>query len=78
MKGRGFKEIIYHGSKGPDAGGLVDQNGLSRDMTSSDYFLEKLRTTLLKFEDDSTLAFLNNLFNYLNDVSAELFTILKE
>lgn len=47
-------------------------------MTSSDYFLEKLRTTLLKFEDDSTLAFLNNLFNYLNDVSAELFTILKE
>ena len=47
-------------------------------MTHSEYFLNKLRQVLLDFENEASKKFMNNLFNYLNDVSSELFQMLKE
>jgi hypothetical protein len=47
-------------------------------MTHSEYFLNKLRQVLLDFDNEASKKFMNNLFNYLNDVSSELFQMLKE
>ena len=47
-------------------------------MTYSEYYLERVRLQMLSFKDPCTVTFLNNLFNYLNDVTSELFMILKE
>jgi len=76
-KGKGFREMIFKGSKGlnqPD----VDEYGLCQDITFSKYFLERLRELLLKIDDQTGLNFLNSVFNSLNDVTSELFMILKE
>ena len=62
-KGRGFKEIIYTGV---------------RDTTYSEYFLRKTRQCLLEFDSDVSKEFMNAVFNALNDVTSELFMILKE
>lgn len=62
-KGRGFKEIIYTGV---------------RDTTYSEFFLKKMRQCLLNFDSDISKNFMNAVFNALNDVTSELFMILKE
>lgn len=62
-KGRGFKEIIYTGV---------------RDTTYSEYFLRKTRQCLIEFDSDVSKEFMNAVFNALNNVTSELFMILKE
>ena len=62
-KGRGFKEIIYTGV---------------RDTTYSEFFLKKMRQCLLAFDSTVSQEFMNAVFNALNDVTSELFLILKE
>jgi len=77
-KGRGFKEIVYRGSKGSDGGVKMDENGLSNDSTRSDYYLGKVRIELLKPENEMTKDFMNSIFNSLNDVTSEFFMIFRE
>jgi len=77
-KGRGFKEIVYRGSKGSDGGVKMDENGLSNDSTRSDFYLGKVRIELLKPENEMTKDFMNSIFNSLNDVTSELFMIFRE
>lgn len=78
-KGKSFREIIYRGSKGgQQAGSAVDADGLCLDITYSDVFLERLSKMLLKMDDPVCLNFLNSVFNSLNDVTSELFMVLKE
>ena len=62
-KGRGFKEIIYTGV---------------RDTTYSEFFLKNMRNSLLAFDSEISKNFMNAVFNALNDVTSELFMILKE
>lgn len=62
-KGKGFKEIIYKGVK---------------DTTYSKFFLFKIRSCLLQFDDETTTNFMNAVFNALNDVTSELFMVFKE
>jgi hypothetical protein len=76
-KGVGFKEIVYRGSKG-----LYDAHsdlfGLCSDITYSKQSLEILRVYLLNFEDKICTNFMNSVFNSLNDVTSELFMVIKE
>ena len=76
-KGRGFKEIVYCGSKGGDSG-QVDEHGLSKDMTYSEFYLERVRSQLLEFENQVGKDFLNSVFSSLNDITSELLMVLKE
>ena len=76
-KGKGFREIIYKGSKGENQPN-IDEHGLCIDITFSSVFLERLGKWLLKFDDPVCLNFLNSVFNSLNDVTSELFMVLKE
>jgi hypothetical protein len=62
-KGKGFKEIVYKGVK---------------DTTYSKFFLLKIRSCLLQFDDGVTSNFMNAVFNALNDVTSELFMVFKE
>ena len=62
-KGRGFKEIIYTGV---------------RDTTYSEWFLKRMRQSLLNFDSETCKNFMNAVFNALNDVTTELLSILKE
>lgn len=62
-KGKGFKEIVYRGVN---------------DSTYSKFFLLKLRSCLMDFEDETTKSFMNAVFNALNDVTSELFMVFKE
>jgi len=62
-KGQGFKEITYSGIG---------------DSTYSEYFLEKLRNKLLSSEDEATKQFMHSVFSAVNDVTSELFMVLKE
>lgn len=62
-KGKGFKEMVYMGVK---------------DTTFSKLFLLKIRASLLNFEDETTANFMNAVFNALNDVTSELFMVIKE
>lgn len=62
-KGKGFKEIVYRGV---------------HDSTYSKFFLFKIRSCLLDFEDETTNSFMNAVFNALNDVTSELFMVFKE
>ena len=62
-KGRGFKEIIYTGV---------------RDTTYSEFFLKKMRHCLLSLDSEISKNYMNAVFNALNDVTSELFMILKE
>ena len=47
-------------------------------MTYSEYFLERFRMTLLSFEAAETKDFMNAVFNAMNDVTSELFVMLKD
>lgn len=76
-KGRGFKEIVFCGSKGTD-NGQVDEHGLSKDMTYSEFYLEKARILLLDFDNKVGKDFLNSVFSSLNDITSELLMVLKE
>ena len=62
-KGKGFKEIIYRGVK---------------DTTYSKFFLLRTRANLLNFNEQTTVEFMNAVFNSINDVTSELFIVLKE
>ena len=62
-KGKGFKELIYRGVK---------------DTTYSKMFLFKIRASLLQFDDEKTIGFMNEVFAALNDVTGELFLVFKE
>jgi hypothetical protein len=77
-KGRGFREVIYKGSKGPYDLGAVDSKGLCLDITYSEQNLKTLRKFLLKFDSDIVKNFMNSVFNGLNEVTSELFMIIKE
>ena len=74
-KGKGFLEIIYNGSKGPyEASDTI----LTKDITYAEKSLGQLREQLLNFQDSVTINFLNSIFNALNDVTSELFMVIKE
>jgi hypothetical protein len=77
-KGKGFKEIVYKGSKGPYEMEESDERGLCLDITYSEQNLKVLRTLLLKFEDETVKSFMNSVLNSLNEVTSELFMIIKE
>ena len=49
-----------------------------RDTTYSEFFLKKMRHCLLTFDSETSKNFMNAVFNALNDVTSELFMILKE
>lgn len=74
-KGRGFMEIIYNSSKGPYE---VSESLLTKDLTYAEKSLHQLRAQLLNFTDPVTVNFLNSVFNALNDVTSELFMLIKE
>jgi hypothetical protein len=75
-RGKGFQEIIYQGSKHPydhpSDGTLCD------DITYSEFYLLKLRELLLNNKDAIAVNFMNSVFNSLNDVTSELFLVMKE
>jgi len=77
-KGKGFKEILYRGSKGPYDLQPTDSKGLCLDITYSEHSLKVLREHLLKFEDETVKSFMNSVLNGLNEVTSELFIVIKE
>lgn len=77
-KGTGFKEPIYRGSKGPYELQPPGEDGLSLDITYSEKNLKTLREVLLDFNSDLVKVFMNSVFNGLNEVTSELFMIIKE
>lgn len=76
-KGNGFKEIIYKGSKGPYEPNYIE-NELCDDITFSEKALIKLRGIILDFNSSVTISFMNSILNSLNDVTSELFMVIKE
>lgn len=75
-KGKGFKEVIFKGSKGQNYPDL-DERGLCLDITYSEFFLNRLRSQLLQLDDQISQSFLNSVFNTLNEATSEVLIMLR-